>query len=99
MSIKTQKIIRFIPIINIITLFCWISMCAKKVTTIGFFIKQLLKMFFWFLLVSVPRIVVSFVFNNPQLDMALTWISIYFYFFAMAWISVEAQEKIMNMDK
>ncbi len=56
MKIKTQKILKFIPIANFIILFIWIGAYYKHVTKPSRFIKNLLKMFLAVILITIPRI-------------------------------------------
>ena len=95
MSIKSQKILRFIPIVNILTMFAWIRVCSVKSIKPFDFLIELLKMFSLFFIITIIRIACSFIFKNEQLDHIVLYISIYFYFLSMAWISVRAQEKIL----
>ncbi len=99
MSMETQKILRFIPIINMITMFCWIGLCFKKSIRQLDYFKSLLKMFAYLLLITVVRIAISFIFKNEFLDQIVFYISIYFYFFSISWVSVQAQEKILSAEK
>ena len=96
MSIETQKKLKFIPIINIITMFAWIRICFIKSIKPFDFLKNLLKMFFIFVIITIPRIVCFFALENDTLDRILTYVSIYLYFLTMSWISVESQEEIMQ---
>lgn len=96
MSIKTQKRLRIIPIINILTMFAWIKMCHVKQIKSSDFIKELIKMFGLFFLITMIRVSVSFIFKNSVLDNVITCISIYLYFLSMSCVSVKAQEKILN---
>jgi len=101
MSLKVQRVIRFIPIVNMITVFCWFNLCFKKSITMSFYLKNLLKIFAMVIVITVIRMVVSLGFQNEVVDIVLTVISIYFYFFSMAWVSVSAQESMLaeNKDK
>ena len=96
MSLKTQKIIRFIPIVNIITIFLWIRVCAIESIRPFEFLKELIKIFLAMIAITAVRIACSFIFQNQILDEVVMWISIYFYFLSMAIGSVKAQEKILT---
>lgn len=94
MSINTQRKLLFIPIINIISMFQWIKLCSIKSIRPLDFIKELLKMFLLFIVITVVRIIFSFAFDNELFNKIVTYISIYFYCFIMSWTSIRAQEKI-----
>jgi len=98
MSIKTQKILRFIPIVNFVTMFAWINLCFKKSVKQFDYIKNLIKMFLLIILITAVRIVCSFVFKNEMLDSIIMYISIYFYLLSMSFVSVKAQEDILAKD-
>lgn len=95
MSIKMQKKLRFIPIINIVTMFFWIRICSRKSIGTMDFIKELLKIFLGFIIITAFRIAISFILKNETLDKIVMYISIYFYFLVMSLGAVEAQEKIL----
>lgn len=63
------------------------------------YIKSLLKMFAYLLLITFIRIAISRIFKNDILDQIVFYISIYFYFFSVSWVSVQAEEKMMSIDK
>ena len=94
MSLKIQKFILFIPIINFVTVFCFLAMCFKK--GIGFkeYLTILLKLFGTVIALTIPRMVVSFTCDNYMLNQILLWVTIYFYFFAISWILIRAQENL-----
>lgn len=96
MSIKMQKIIRFIPIINMITMFCWIKACSIYSIKPSWFLKELLKMFLGFIIITVIRIFITYTWQNDFIDGIATIIAGYFYFLVMALVSVRAQEKILK---
>lgn len=96
MSIKSQKILRFIPVVNILTMFAWIRICSIKSIKPFDFVKELAKMFLLFFIITAMRMACSLVFKNEMLDHILLYVSIYFYFLSMSWISVRSQEKILS---
>lgn len=99
MSIKTQKILRFIPIVNVITMFCWFGLCFKKSIRQSDYIKALFKMFGYLILITVVRIAISFIFKSEVLDQIVFYVSIYLYFFSISWVSVQAQEKMLSKEE
>lgn len=96
LAIKTQKIIRFIPIVNILTVFCWIKMYMNNGFKCTDFLKSLLKIFLIIILINVPRMASHFLFKNETLDQILYWVSVYFSFFGMSVVAVADQEKYLN---
>ena len=95
MSIKIQKILRFIPIINFITVFLWLRLCMVKAMKPNQYFKKLGLLFLLVILITVVRIVLDKVFNNEIVTAISTWVGIYLYFLSMAWVSVKAQEEIL----
>lgn len=95
MSIKTQKKLRFIPILNLLTIFAWGKLCFEKSITISWFMKNLLKIFAMLFVITAIRTAPSFIFKNETLDMVIAYVSIYLCFLSISWISVKAQEEIL----
>lgn len=93
MTLKKQKVIKYIPIIQFITVFCWIKYCKKNNIQFKDFFKTFLKMVGFLLVLNIPRMVLHFVFQNDLLDNITFYISIYPTFLGMASIAVFAQEK------
>ncbi len=99
MSIKTQKILRFIPIINFITMFCWIRLCFKKQVKTRTFIADEIKIIIGVLIITIIRIIISKILKSDNIDLIVTNISMYFYLLIIAWFSVKAQEKILEKEQ
>ena len=59
MSIKSQKIVSFIPIVNIVIMFMWISFYFKNVMKMTRFLKNVLIIFLGMIIVNIPRIVLN----------------------------------------
>ena len=93
MTIKKQKIIKYIPIAQVITLFCWIGYYSKNNIKQSDFIKTMMKMFAFVLALTIPRIALNYIFNNDLLNNILFYVSIYPYFWGLATIAVADQEK------
>ncbi len=93
MTIKTQKVIKYIPIVQLLTVFCWLRYYSINYLKWSDFAKALFKMMGVFLLINIPRIIVNRIFNNDILDNILYIIAIYPSFFAVASIVVADQEK------
>ena len=96
MSTKTQKIIRFIPILNIWCVICWFRACFKHKMKMSSYLLDLVKLFALMLGITVVRMVISFAFKNEQVDNIVLYISVYFYLLSMAFVSVMAQERILS---
>lgn len=99
MSIKVQKIIRFIPIVNFIALFCWIGCCFKYGTKMKEYFITMLKLFSAIILLNIPRLIVYYTVENYIVNQVFFWVTVYFSFLALAWISINAQEKLINNAK
>lgn len=99
MSIKVQKILRFIPIVGIVTMFCWIGCCFKRSMRMWDFLKVLFKMFAVLLVLTVMRLLSMQLFTNPTVQTIILLVTLYLYFFGMAWLAVDAQEKMMKEDE
>ena len=99
MSIKTQKILRFIPIANILTLFYWGSLISKKPSNKPKATATILKMFFWILIITLGRLASVYFVKTAVLQNIILVVCIYLYFFSMSWVAVDAQEKLLSYDK
>ena len=99
MSLKKQKAIKYIPIINFITMFCWIKTCAHQSIKVTDFLKNLLKIFIYSIFITVFRIAAFYIIDNQIINNIITCISIYFYFLVISSVSISAQEKILNISK
>ena len=99
MSIKVQKIILFIPIVNFVSMFCFLGMCFKRGIAFKEYLIVLLKMFGAVILLTIPRIIVSFAWENYIANQILLWVTVYCYFFVLALIAIQAQEKFGNQRK
>ena len=93
MKLKTQKIICFIPIINLIVLFIWVFSYHNKKISLTHFLKVLAMMFLSMLILSIPRIVISVVFESKLLNDILLLASIYIIPLVLGLISIWDQRK------
>ena len=64
MSIKTQKVLMFIPVVNIITIFSWLGLCARESIEPLDYLKELLKTFLYIIAITAMRMVFMLVFDN-----------------------------------
>lgn len=93
MTIKKQKIIKFIPIIQFITMFFWIKYYQKNNIKYNDFFKTMLKMFAFLLVMNIPRMLLHFIFKSDLLDNIIFYICIYPYFLGLASLAVDDQEQ------
>ena len=99
MSIKTQKIIQFIPIINILTVFIWLNMCMKKGREKVSYYKNLIKMFVGVIVIAITRFISTLVIKNDIIDSILTYVFIYLFFLWISFVSVNAQQKVLESEQ
>ena len=96
MSIKTQKIIRFIPIVNLITLvFLCIKYLSKPLKDTNFF-KVMFIMAGIVIGVNIPRMILVLTFENMILNNITYCITLYAMTLWLSWIAVAEQEKMEN---
>ena len=93
MTLKKQKIIRYIPIIQFITIFCWIGYYRKNNLKHSNFFKTGLKMIAFLSIVNIPRMLLHFIFKNDLLDNVFFYLSIYPCFWGVATMAVFDQEQ------
>ena len=93
MSIKSQKIINFIPIINIAIMFVWISFYFKNVMKMKRFLKNVLIIFLGMIIVNIPRIVLNNFIQSDIIQIIVYCVSIYLTLFVIARIAIWDQEK------
>lgn len=93
MTLKKQKIIQYIPIIQFTTVFCWIGYYRRNNFRYGDFFKALIKMIIFLFVLNVPRILLHFIFKNNLLDNVTFYISIYPSFWGIAAMAVNDQEQ------
>lgn len=96
MSIKTQKILLFIPGVNFIITFMFIKSCAENKIKVWFFLKTILKVIFVELIIAF-----IFAFFDRNVDAGpyygLTrFILFYLVSFFFAFFCLKGQEKIIE---
>ena len=92
MTLKKQKFLRFVPIVQLLTVFFWLKNYLTKKLPWSTFGKSLLKIFAVLLLIHIPRMILHFIFKNGVLDNILYYISLYPTFFGISTIVVADQE-------
>ena len=96
MSIKTQKIIMFIPFVNIACFVCWLSSVFKyKVPYLDAF-KTALKIFGFLFAISIIITCIYFINDSEVLYVVTSIFTFLLIPFVVAFISVKAQEKYEN---
>ena len=65
MTLKKQKILKFIPIIQLITVFFWLKYYLTAKKPWSDFAKALLKIFAVLLFIHIPRMILHFVSLYP----------------------------------
>lgn len=93
MTLKKQKILKFIPIIQLITVFFLVEILFNRKKPWSDFAKALLKIFAVLLFIHIPRMILHFVFVNDILDNVLYYVSLYPTFLGIAAVVVADQEK------
>lgn len=93
MTLKKQKILKFIPIIQLITVFYWLKYYLTKKIPWSDFAKALLKIFAVLLFIHIPRMILHFVFANDILDNVLYYVSLYPTFLGIAAVVVADQDR------
>ena len=96
MTLKTQKIIMYIPIVQIITFFCWLMYYYKKNLKKSDFFKTLFLIIGWVVVITIPRIILNAIFKNETLDNIVFYIFLYPTLFGISYIAVADQEKHEN---
>ena len=96
MKLYYQKIIRFIPLIQFLTVFCWIHLYRTNNLKKGDWIKVSLKMIVVILMINVPRMILLFVFDSEALDTIAFYLTLYPTFFSVSNIAVRDQERQMK---
>ena len=94
MSINKQKILRYIPIANLITMFFWVFLQHRSRYPMSSFVKQLFIMLGTVLLTTLPRIIASRFAGDSWIYTIVLYLFLYIQTLAIAFIAVRAQEKI-----
>ena len=95
LSIKVQKVIRFIPIVNLITVFCWTGLCLKTVIKPSDYAKTILKMFGCIVVTVLLRLAILSI-GIPILETISLYATMYLFMLSLSWFAVQAQEKMLQ---
>ena len=93
MSIKTQKIIRFIPIVNFISVFFWLKMVFQKNLPSNYIFKPMLKIAIPSVIIFIVRVIICETIDTLWITTLLTWMSYYITDLIFAFVAVKEQEK------
>ncbi len=96
MKLYYQKIIRFIPLVQFLTVLCWVNLYRANNLKYSDWIKAFLKMILIVLMINVPRIILHFVFESEALDIIIFYLTLYPNFFSVSNIAVRDQERQMK---
>lgn len=97
MSIKTQKNIKYIPIVNfVVIMFCWIKAYAKYSTSVWRVFKPILKVFFVMIIVNIPRFVIEETAISSLSYWVLYYGSLFVMLFVISCILIKDQEKLIQ---
>ena len=98
MTIKFQKIIRWIPLVNLLTVFCALVILIKK-HLYSIPIKPLVKVFVLVALLTLPKTFVEHFFHYEWLLMEVHYLSVYFQLYFISSFGIEIQEEVMKNEK
>lgn len=90
---EKQNVLKYVPIIQLITVFYWLKGYISNHLKWGEFAKTFLLMFFVMILIHIPRMILSFVFSNEMLNEIIYYISLYPTFFGISLVAVADQKK------
>ena len=94
MSINTQKIIRFIPIVNFICAFLWLASVVKSNLPGNYVFRPIIKIAIPVVVIFIVRIIICEIINITWVTSVLTWLSIYIAGLIFAFVAVNEQEKL-----
>ena len=98
MSIKVQKIIRFVPFVNFFVIgFCLIKKYREspKSRVIDIFIFGFI-MFISMILVNIPQIILQHFVRNEFINLFISLVSSYITLFVISSIAIKQQEKYIE---
>jgi len=96
MTIKQQKVLLFMPIINMIIVFKWIGAVLKNPSDFSTLIKTIFKMFGCiFVVAMLGTLILNNADNYVVIEIA-TYVMAYLCFLSMAYIALRAQIKLEN---
>ena len=98
MSIKAQKIIRFIPMVNLITVIFWIKLVLDQNIAVNRTFKPMIKVFLSVIVILIPRVIIAKVVDSFLIDTIAFYLSTYLVDLAIAFIFVDDQIKLLEQE-
>ena len=101
MSIKFQKIIRFVPLVNFFVIgFCLVKvyLSSPKTRVVEIF-KFTLVEFVSMILVNIPQMILQHFVKNEVFNLFMSLISVYVTLFVISSIAILQQEKYISNSK
>lgn len=98
MTIEKQKKLRFVPIVNFLTMFFWLGMCFEKAVRWIDFMKELVKIFAFGFLFALMRGVSAYFIQSEIGNRIAFFACVYMCLLAISWVSVGAQERILKRE-
>lgn len=96
MWLKTQKILKYIPIVNFISVISWLVIGIKRKLGVAYFIKNVVIMGALALLLIMLGRGVTSLFQSVDIKHIIFLICTVFYTYISAFIAVNEQESIKN---
>lgn len=96
MWLKTQKVLKFIPIVNFISVISWLVVGIKRRLGAAYFVKNVVIMGALALLLIMLGRGVSSLFQSVDVKHVVLLICAVFYTYISAFIAVNEQEGIQN---
>ena len=98
MSIKAQKIIRFIPMVNLLTVIFWIKLVLDQKIAVNRIFKPMIKVFLSVIVILIPRVIIAKVVDSFWIDTIAFYLSTYLVDLAIAFIFVDDQIKLLEQE-
>ena len=96
MSIKTQKILAFVPIANLIPLYISMIVTLKNPVKLSEIFKEVLKTFAVVILLCIPIIILEFTVESAIVHTIKFYVLIYLFFSYIVWLAVKEQEIVLR---
>lgn len=98
MTIKFQKIIRWIPFFNLITVLCALVLLIKK-RLYGVSTKKLVKVFVLVALLTLPETFIKLFWHYEWLWKGVHYSCFYFQLYFISSFGIEIQEEVIKNEK
>ena len=96
MFLKIQKITKFIPIINMFSVFIWLYVCYKYSIPVTLFFKKLFKVFLFCAVLAFAEFGLGMFIHNSTIQIIWSNVFLYLYMFIYSSIAIKAQEDIIK---